>query len=180
MMLSYVSRFQSGVHLGSARCTILLIERSRDERSRDDAVVRISVPVRRPPRLRSVYILLIERGRDERGRDDNGVHLGSARCTEFARRAKPRRLLSIILCCHLPSHDFYSDYHFDTLQEDVVSRNPCLLKRFSFCDSNFESVFLFERLNTHVRNIQHRQVSRVVSFEYALLLFRTCVDVIYD
>ncbi len=132
----------------------LLIERSRDERGRDDAIVRISVPVRRP--------------------------LGSARFTEFARRAKPRRLLSIILNCHLPSYDFYSDYYFDTLQEDVVSRNPCLLKRFSFCDSNFESVFLFERLNTHVRNIQHRQVSRVVSFEYALLHYRTCVDVFSD
>jgi hypothetical protein len=98
-----------------------------------------------------------------------------------ARRAKPRRCLpNIILSCHLPSHDFYSDYHFDTLQEDVVSRNPCLLKQFSFCDSNFESVFLFERPDAHVRNIQHRQVSRVVSFEYALLHFRTCVDVFSD
>jgi len=75
-----------------------------------------------------------------------------------AHRAKPRRLLSIILYCHLPAHDFYSDYHFDTLQEDVVSRNPCLLKRFSFCDSNVESVFLFERPDAHIRNIQHRQV----------------------
>ena len=43
------------------------------------------------PRLRSVYnTLLIERSRDERGRDDNGVHLGSARCTDYAHRAKPR------------------------------------------------------------------------------------------
>jgi len=109
----------------------------------------------------------------ERSRDALGEHT--------ARRAKPRRCLpNIILNCHLPSHDFYSDYYFDTQQEDVVSRNPCLLKQFSFCDSISESVFLFERLNTHVRNIQHRQVSRVVSFEYALLLFRTCVDVIYD
>lgn len=64
---------------------ILLIERSRDERSRDDAVVRGSVPVRRPPRLRSVYrictsseaetrsvytTLLIERSRDALGVQD--------------------------------------------------------------------------------------------------------------
>ena len=44
---------------------ILLIERSRD-----DAVVRCSVPVRCPPRLHSVYILLVERSRDECSRDD--------------------------------------------------------------------------------------------------------------
>jgi hypothetical protein len=114
-----------------------------------------------------VQIMLVERSR-------------SARCTDYARRAKPRRRLpSIIPSCHLPSHDFYSDYHFDTLQEDAISRNPCLLKQFSFCDSNFESVFLFERPNAHVRNIQHRQVLRVVSFEYALLHFLSCADVIF-
>jgi hypothetical protein len=122
-----------------------------------------------------VHIILVERSQDE-----SGVHLGSARCADYARRAKPRRRLpSIIPSCHFPSHDFYSDYYFDTLQEDAISRNPCLLKQFSFCDSNFESVFLFERPNAHVRNIQHRQVLRVVSFEYALLHFLSCADVIF-
>lgn len=96
------------------------------------------------------------------------------------RWAQPRWLPNIILSCRLPSCDFYSDYHFDTLQVYGEYYSPFLLVRSFFYDSNFESVFLFDMPNAHLHKSRNTQVWQVVSFGCVLLLFLTCVDVVFD